>query len=99
MSLKLAASLVVSLSLLAFVFAYMQMDSEQRVMRRDLERRSAIVADALRETVEHGVTKVQNIQVRDPLVGVAEFDLHGSLVDVTPGVNPEKSAPINVGGP
>lgn len=95
LSFKLAASLVVSLSLLAFVFAWVQVDSEHRIMRRDLERRSAMVADTLRQTYEQGVTGVERLAIHDPLTGVAVFDAQGTLVASTPGLKlPQALRPV-----
>ncbi len=106
LSLRLAAPLVASMSLLALVFAYVQVRSEKRSFYRDLERRAAVVSEGLREAIEpHIAERPQAVQRvvehlgnqvgnQGALAGIVVYKPDGQAVASTPGLKARLTEPV-----
>ena len=88
---RLIISLTISLTLVAFVFAFFQVRSQKRTLRSDLEKRAAILAESLVDNVEpllneHSWGRLQQLldrfENRESLDGVAVYDRYGSKIAV-----------------
>jgi trehalose 6-phosphate synthase len=93
--LRLIISLILVLSLVSLGFSYFQVRAEKRRMRDDLERRTADLAESLRENVEPYLERrsqrdlqrfVERFGNRQHLMGVAVYDREGKLLAATPGL-------------
>ena len=82
-SLKLMAPLIASVVVVSLIYAVYQVNSQSRSMRRDLQRRSEVLADSLQETAEAGLVthtsaglkrSIERVVHRDQIVGIAVFD-------------------------
>jgi len=94
-SFRLIFSLIIGVSLVAFVFAYYQVRAEKRGLRSDLETRAAILAESLEETITPLLEKrsrkdlqrlVERFGNRERLAGVVVYDASGSALATTPGL-------------
>src|SRR5258708_4073096 len=102
LSLRLAASLVASISLLALVFAYFQVRGEKRTLRRDLERRAAVLTEGLKETVEPHIGEsptalqrlVEHLDHPGALVGIVVSSRSGRPIASTPGLEARLAEPV-----
>jgi trehalose 6-phosphate synthase len=95
-SLKLMAPLIASVVVVSLIYAIYQVNSQNRSMRRDLQRRSEVLADSLQETAEAGIVthssialkrSIERVVHRDNIVGVAVFDSGGLLLASSPGID------------
>ncbi|TAM83019.1 MAG: trehalose-6-phosphate synthase [Acidobacteria bacterium] len=84
-------SLTISITLVAFVFAYFQVRSEKRSLRGDLEKRAEILAESLVDNVEPFLASqswaplqqlLDRFENREGLDGVAVYDRHGNKIAV-----------------
>ena len=100
---RLIVSLVLVVAAVTATFSFYQVDKEKGRMAGDLERRTAILADSLRESVttlvEAGLPARLNRLVvrfgnRKRLEGVAVFDADGNIITVTPELKPGISQPF-----
>ncbi len=82
LSIRLIVSLILAVTLVSFLSSYYQVRSERRSLRKDLERRAAVLAESLAGNVEAQLEKgsVKNLQGiverfsnRERLAGVAVF--------------------------
>jgi alpha,alpha-trehalose-phosphate synthase [UDP-forming] len=89
LSLRLIASLVISISLVTFVVARNQVRAEVSALRADLARRGEILTESLQETVEPVLQKgsvnqlrriVERFGDREHLAGVAVYDPDGKIL-------------------
>ena len=89
LSLRLIASLVVSISLVTFVMARNQVRAEKSGLRTDLARRAEILTESLQETTEPVLVRGAVVQLRriverfgdrEHLAGVAVYDPQGKLL-------------------
>ena len=97
-TLRLILSLIVGITLVAAVFAYVQVRQEERRLREETERKAAILAESLEESIEplleqKGGKRLQKIVERfgnrERLSGVAVYDVSGRCVAITPGLSPD----------
>ena len=100
---RLIVSLVLVVAAVTAGFSFYQVDKEKSRMADDLERRTAILADSLRESVTYlanrGLPERLNRLVvrfgnRKRLEGVAVFDADGNIMTVTPELKPKISQPF-----
>jgi trehalose-6-phosphate synthase len=106
LSLRLILSLVVSISMVTFVVALNQVQTEKRALRTDLERRAEILTESLQETVEpvmlQGQPAYQLLRIverfggREHLAGVAVYDVGGQLLAVSARLTQRAATPPNV---
>ncbi len=91
-TIRLIVSLLIVVGLAVFVFSLYQVRSEERRLARDLERRSLIFAESLRESVAPLIASnrparlsriVERFGNRERLRGVAVFDTEGSILTLT----------------
>ncbi|MFY9804909.1 MAG: trehalose-6-phosphate synthase [Candidatus Acidiferrales bacterium] len=89
LSLRLIASLVLSISLVTFFVARNQVRGEKKGLRADLARRGEILTESLQETVEPVLQRgsenqlhriVERFGDREHLAGVAIYDPNGKLL-------------------
>ena len=99
---RLILSLAVGVTVVAFVFAYLQVKEEKQRMRDDLERRAEVLAESLEETVAPLVEKrsakelqriVERFGNRERLAGIAVYDSDGRALAVTSGLDRRLAAP------
>ncbi|HET9180094.1 MAG TPA: trehalose-6-phosphate synthase [Terriglobia bacterium] len=104
---RLIISLTISITLVAFVFAYFQVRSQKRSLRSDLEKRAAVLAESLVDNVQpllasHSLVSLQQLldrfENREALDGVAVYDSHGNKIAVATTLeNQTGAAPSAVG--
>src|ERR1700675_2910254 len=91
-SLRLIASLVISISLVTFFVARNQVRAEKKGLRADLARRGEILTESLQETIEPVLQRGTEAQLRkivdrfgdrEHLAGVAVYDPNGKLLAVS----------------
>lgn len=96
-TLKIVLPLIVSVGSVSLIFAGYQVRSQRRNLRNDLSRRSEILADTLRESVERELGKgderslrrfVERYGRRESLKGIAIYDTQGHLLAATAGLEP-----------
>jgi len=101
-TLRLIISLVLAVAAVAAIFAYQQARQEKERQRDELERRSRLLADSLRESVEplleQGTTDrlprlVEKFGNRERLDGVAVYDAGGVLLTATSSLAKRLEAP------
>jgi trehalose 6-phosphate synthase len=89
LSLRLIASLVISISLVTFIVARSQVRSEKLALRADLARRAEILTESLQEAVEPVLLRGPQSQLqrmvdrfgdREHLAGVAVYDPQGKVL-------------------
>ncbi len=100
---RLIVSLVLVVAAVTAAFSLYQVDKEKSRMADDLERRTAILADSLRESVAYLVNQglserlkglVVRFGNRKRLEGVAVFDTDGNIITVTPELKPDIPQPF-----
>src|SRR5579875_3789888 len=88
---KLIISLTISITLVAFIFAFFQVRSQKNALRSDLEKRAEILAESLVDNVEpllgsHSWDQLQQLldrfENREALDGVAVFDRNGNKIAI-----------------
>jgi trehalose-6-phosphate synthase/uncharacterized membrane protein affecting hemolysin expression len=86
---RLIISLIISITLVAFLFAYFQVRSEKRVLRNDLERRAEVLGESLLESVEPLLESqswsdlqrlLNRFDNREGLTGVAVYGKEGQQI-------------------
>lgn len=91
-TLRLIVSLAATVALVAWFFAYLQVREERRRQEEDLERRSRLVAESLREAAGPLAVKgasaelqrlVEKFSNRERLEGLAVYDGQGAVLAVS----------------
>jgi trehalose-6-phosphate synthase len=91
---RLMVSLVIVVAIVTAIFSFYQVNKEKSRMTVDLDRRTAILADSLKESVPSfggaGLPEWLNRLVLkyDRLDGVAVFGLDGKIITATPELKP-----------
>lgn len=94
-SFRLIFSLIIGVSLVAFVFAYYQVKAQKRALRGELEKRAEILAESLEETITPLLEKrsrkdlqrlVERFGNRERLAGVVVYDAGENALAITPGL-------------
>src|SRR3989304_1865733 len=103
---RLIISLVVVVTLVVTLFAFLQVRQEKARLNEDLDRRAGILAESLQETVEPLIEKgpsknlqriVEKFGNRERLSGVAVYDTQGNPLAITSGLaSPLKTPPAVV---
>lgn len=103
LSLRLIASLVISISLVTFLVARSQVRSEKRGLRADLAQRAEILTASLQETLQPILQQkgaasqlqriVERFGDREHLAGVAIYDRAGKVVAVSTNLQRESEIP------
>ncbi len=99
-TLRLIVSLVVVVALVTAIFSFYQVDQEKSRMTQDLDRRSAILAYSLQQSVDslgrYGLPEwlKRLVAKYERLDGVALFDLSGNIVAATQQIRPEIPQPF-----
>ena len=92
------AGVVVVVSLVVFAFTLKQVTQEETLLRNDLERRTAILADSLKESIRpsylnNNTATLQGLldkfANRGRLLGLAVYDNHGDLFTVSENLSAE----------
>jgi len=95
---RIVLSIIVVVSAIAFLLTLFQAQQEREGLRRDLDRRTSLLAESLRETIEPLVGQpqaarlqhvVENFGNRERLAGVAVYDAKDQLIAVTPALAPQ----------
>jgi alpha,alpha-trehalose-phosphate synthase [UDP-forming] len=88
---RLIISLTISITLVAFVFAFFQVRSQKHTLRSDLEKRAEILAESLLDNVEPLITSqswaplqqlLDRFENREALDGVAVYDKTGNKIAI-----------------
>jgi trehalose-6-phosphate synthase/uncharacterized membrane protein affecting hemolysin expression len=88
---RLVVSLIISITLVAFLFAIFQIRSENHFLRRALDQHAEVLAESLAENVEPLLTSqswdklqqlLRHFENREGLAGVAVYNREGKLVAV-----------------
>jgi alpha,alpha-trehalose-phosphate synthase [UDP-forming] len=92
-NLRIILSIVVVISVLVFLFTLVQVRQEKERLTIDLQRRSSLLGDSLKESIEPLVEKrrpeslqklVERFGNRERLAGVAVYDVKDKLIAATP---------------
>ena len=94
-TLRLIVSLIVGVTLVALAFSYLQVRHEEDRLKEETQRKAAILAESLQETVAplletrsekrlQGI--VERFGNRERLNGVVVYDAQGKCVAITPGL-------------
>ncbi|HYL75511.1 MAG TPA: trehalose-6-phosphate synthase [Bryobacteraceae bacterium] len=95
LSLRLILSLVVAVTVVSVLFAFYQVEADERGRRNDLEKRAQVLAESLQETVQPLLAKdaeanlqrlVERFGNRERLAGVAIYDVQGHPILTTPSL-------------
>jgi len=99
---RLMVSLISGVTLVAFLFTYIEVKEEKRGMRDELQRRAEVLAESLEETVGPLVRRgadqelkrlVEQFGQRERLAGIAVYTDAGDLLSITPGLDPSLKVP------
>jgi alpha,alpha-trehalose-phosphate synthase [UDP-forming] len=99
---RLIVSLISGVTLVAFMFTYLEVKEEKRGMREELQRRAEVLAESLEATVSPLVRRQADMELRklveefgqrERLAGVAIYSAAGNLEMMTPGLDPALMAP------
>src|SRR4030042_4657598 len=99
-NLRIILSIVVVISVLVFLFTLMQVRQEKERLTIDLERRSSLLGESLKETIEpllergkpERLQKIgEKLGNRERLAGVAVYDVKDKLIAATPSLSPHLS--------
>ncbi|MHB8881643.1 MAG: trehalose-6-phosphate synthase [Thermodesulfovibrionales bacterium] len=102
-TIRLIVALFIVIGLVAVGFSFFQVRSEKNRLEKDMERRAAILAESLQESVKplvqsRSFTKltrlVERFGNRERLKGVAVYDVQGSVLALTPGLAPKIPQPL-----
>jgi trehalose 6-phosphate synthase len=97
---RIVLSIIAVVSAIAFLLTLWQVQQEKEGLRRDLNRRTALIAESLRETIEPLVGQPQTTRIqqivekfsnRERLAGVAVYDAKDELIAITPALAPQLS--------
>lgn len=89
LTLRLIISLFIGITLVVAIFSYIQIKDEKNRLQAEIERRSIILAESLRESVitliATGQTErlnrlVEKYGSRERLKGIALFDVSGNII-------------------
>ena len=92
-NLRIILSIVVVISVLVLLFTLMQVRQEKERLTIDLQRRSSLLGESLKETIEPLLEKgrperlqkiVEKFGNRERLAGVAVYDVKDKLIAATP---------------
>jgi len=95
-NLRIILSIVVVISVLVFLFTLMQVWQEKERLTIDLQRRSSLLGESLKETIEPLLEKghserlqkiVEKFGNRERLAGVAVYDVKDKLIAATPSLS------------
>ncbi len=95
-TLRLIFSLIIGVALVAFIFSYLEVRQEERRLHEETERKAAILAESLQESIEPLLdaksTKslqriVERFGNRERLSGVAVYDSRGRFLAITAGLS------------
>lgn len=98
LSVRLIVSLIVGVLLVSLCSSGYEVWAVKRSLRRDLQRRSAVLAESLAGSVERDMEKgnlqtlrktVQHFANRENLIGMAVYDPQGHLVAITNDLAPK----------
>jgi trehalose-6-phosphate synthase len=101
-NLRIILSVVVVISVLALLFTLMQVWQEKERLTVDLQRRSSLLGESLKETIEPLVEKgrperlqkiVEKFGNRERLAGMAVYDVKDTLIAATPRLSAHLSPP------
>ena len=90
---RIILSIVIVISVLVFLFTLSQVRQEKERLTIDLQRRSALLGESLKETIEPLLEKgrsarlqkfVEKFGNRERLAGVAVYDVKDKLIIATP---------------
>src|SRR5690348_17094876 len=90
--------IVLAASLVVIAFTIQQADQEQKNLSQDLQRRSALLADSLKDSVEPYVINdntyylqktVDKFTDRERLVGLVIYDNKDNILSLTTGLSTE----------
>src|SRR4030042_4570951 len=99
-NLRIILSIVIVISVLVFLFTFMQVRQEKERLTIDLERRSSLLGESLKETIEPLLERgqperlqkiVEKFGNRERLAGVAVYDVKDKLIAATPSLSPHLS--------
>jgi len=105
LSLRLIASLVVSISLVTVIVANMQVRTAKDGLRTDLARRAEILTDSLQEAIEPLLQRSQATQLermverfngREHLAGIAVYDANGNVIAASAKIRATAATPPDV---
>ena len=95
LSLRLIVSLVLGITLVSVLSSYYEVQVEEHGLRRDLERRAAVLGESLTGNVERNLEQgsahdlqrlVERFGNRERLAGVAVYDIGGNRMAITPAL-------------
>jgi trehalose 6-phosphate synthase len=95
LSVRLIVSLILGITLVSILSSYYEVQVEEHGLRKDLERRAAVLGESLtgnvERTLEQGSTRdlqrlVERFGNRERLAGVAVYDISGHRITVTPAL-------------
>jgi trehalose-6-phosphate synthase len=96
-TLRLVLPLIFSVAVVSVLFASYQVRTQRRMLRSDLSRRAEILGDSLQESVEQILDKgsekglqrlVDRFGQREHLKGVALYGPNGTVIAITPALDP-----------
>lgn len=102
-TIRLIVALLIVIALVAVGFSFFQVRSEKIRLEKDMERRAAILAESLQESVKPLVQSksfaklsrlVERFGNRERLKGVAVYDVQGNVLALTPGLAPKIPQPL-----
>jgi alpha,alpha-trehalose-phosphate synthase [UDP-forming] len=97
LSVRLIVSLIVGVLLVSLCSSGYEVWAAKRILRRDLQRRSAVLAESLAGSVERDIEKgnlqtlrktVQHFANRENLIGMAVYDPQGHVIAITNDLAP-----------
>ncbi|MHB8174393.1 MAG: trehalose-6-phosphate synthase [Nitrospirota bacterium] len=100
---RLIVSLVLVVAVVTAAFSFYQVDKEKSRMTDELERRTTVLADSLRESVATLVRAGLSVRLnrlvvrfgnRKRLKGIAVFDTDGNIIASTPELKPDIAQPF-----
>ena len=95
LSFRLIVSLVLGITLVSVLSSYYEVRVEEHGLRRDLERRAAVLGESLTGNVERSLEQgtprelqrlVERFGNREHLAGIAVYDVLGNRIAVTPAL-------------
>ncbi len=102
-TIRLIVALCIVIGLVAIGFSFFQVRTEKGRLEKDMERRAAVLAESLQESVKplvlsKSLTKlgrlVERFGNRERLKGVAIYDVQGNVLALTPGLAPRIPQPL-----
>lgn len=102
LSVRLIISLIVGVLLVSLCSSGYEVWATKRSLRRELQRRSEVLAESLAGSVEHDMEKgtlqtlkktVQRFANRENLMGMAVYDPQGRVIAITKDLAPKLGDP------